>query len=290
MKSLIFYSPAKVNLLLKVLGKRRDGFHELLTVFHRISLCDRLTLKKISVGRFILTTSHPALRSRKNNLISKAYDLLRRHTPWKGGVAVTLEKNIPIAAGLGGGSSDAAHFLLGVNHLFNLGLSRNTLIRLGKKLGSDIPFFLYNVNQAVGRGRGEIVKPLPFSGRLWFVVLKPPFGLATRKVYQKHSLGRRLTRISRVDTITSAFFRGFKQGPASRLKLANDLFQASSALDPEIKKMDRCLKEAGGKIRLMSGSGPAMLSIHDSKKEAERVARKLRASKPDMRVFICHTC
>lgn len=293
MKSLVIFSPAKVNFFLKVIGKRRDGFHELLTVFHRISLSDRLTLKKISAGRFTLTTNHPALRSPKNNLISKAYHLLCRYTPWKGGVAVMLEKNIPIAAGLGGGSSNAAHFLLGVNRLFELGLSLNTLIRIGKKLGSDVPFFLYDVNQAVGRGRGDIINPFPFSGRFWFVVLKPPFGLATRKVYQKYSLfhapGRRLTRISRVDTITSAFFRGFKQGPAARLKLANDLFQASSALRSEIKKMDKCLSEMGGKIRLMSGSGPAMLSIHDSKGAAERVARKLRASMSAIRVFICHT-
>ena len=293
MKSLVISSPAKTNLFLKVLGKRSDGYHELLTVFHRLSLCDRLTLKKIPAGRFSLTTNHSSLRNQKNNLIAKAYELLRRHTLWRGGVDVKLEKNIPVAAGLGGGSSNAAHFLLGVNRLFSLGLPRNTLVRIGKKLGSDVPFFLYEVNQAIGRGRGEIVTPLPYRGKLWFVVVQAPFGLATKDVYRKHSpfrsKGHRLTRISRVDTITSAFFQAFKQGPRSRLKLANDLFRASLAIRPELRKIDKCLHKAGGAVRLMSGSGPTMLSIHDSRKEAESVARKLRTCKPKVRVFICHT-
>lgn len=279
MKSLTIFSPAKVNLFLKVLGKRPDGFHELLTVFHRISLCDRLVLKKIPAGRFTLTVNHPKLGQKKDNLIYKACELLRRYTQWEGGVAVRLEKNIPIAAGLGGGSSNAAYFLLGVNHLFELGLPLNTLVRIGKKLGSDVPFFLYNVNQAIGRGRGEIITPRPFRGRLWFVVLEAPFGLTTKNVYQKHSLfrpkGRRLTRISRVDTITSDYF--------------NDLSRASCAIRPELADIDKCLAKAGGKVRLMSGSGPTMLSIHDSKKEAKSVAQKLRNCKPKVRVFICHT-
>ena len=290
MRSLVIQSPAKTNLFLKVIGKRPDGFHELLTLFHRLSLSDRLTLKKISSGRFSLKTNHPALQKSKGNLISKAYDLLRYYTSWQGGVAVKLEKNIPVSAGLGGGSSNAAHFLLGVNRLFELGLPLNTLVRIGKKLGSDVPFFLYEVNQAVGRGRGEIVTSLPFRGRLWFVVLKAPFGLKTREVYQNYSLFRgrvrRLTRISRVDTITSAYFRRFRSG---RFKPANDLSRASFAIRPELAKIDKCLAKAGGKIRLMSGSGPTMLSIHRYKKEAEQVVRKLRNCKPKVSVFICHT-
>jgi len=289
MRSLTIRSPAKVNLFLKVLGVRRDGYHELITLFHRISLSDRLTLRKINHPEFSLTTHHLELPKKEDNLIYQAHCLLRTHVAsWKGGVGVTLEKRIPLAAGLGGGSSNAAHFLLGVNRLFGLSLPLKTLVRIAGKLGSDVPFFLYEVNQAIGRARGEAIEPLPFLKKLWFVLILPPFRLSTRQVYKRLSGQVRLTRISHDATITSDFFRRCAQRISTRM-LSNDLFQASSSLRPELNQLDVFLGKVGASRRLMSGSGPAMFSIHDSNEEAVRVARRIRRQRPELGVFISHT-
>lgn len=288
MRSLTVRSPAKVNLFLKVLGRRPDGYHEISTLFHRISLADRLVLKKTKRRGFRLVCDHPALRSAPNNLIAKAHQLLRRSVPaWKGGVEVRLWKRIPIAAGLGGGSSNAAHFLLGMNRLFDLGLPVNTLVRIGAQIGSDVPFFLYNINQGLGKGRGEKITPLPFKKKLWFLIVQAPFQLSTRMVYQRYSR-LRLTRISHDATMSSSFFRRLERVLPAQV-LVNDLFRASSAVRPELKEMNRILRQAGVRKQLMSGSGPTMFSIHPSRKEAARVAAKVRRTKPALQVFICHT-
>jgi 4-diphosphocytidyl-2C-methyl-D-erythritol kinase len=142
MRSISVDSPAKLNLHLNVLGRRPDGYHELLTLFHRISLKDRITIKKTIKPIFSLKTNHPELRRPHENLIYKAYQVLGRIRSWPGGIQVKLDKKIPLAAGLGGGSSNAAHFLLAMNRLFGLKLPQKTLVQLGAKLGADVPFFL----------------------------------------------------------------------------------------------------------------------------------------------------
>ena len=287
MNSLTIPSPAKVNLFLKVLGRRRDRYHELFTVFHRISLRDQLILKKIDHPHFRLITHHPKLKRTRNNLIYHAYQVLCRVASWKGGVEVNLKKNTPLAAGLGGGSSNAAHFLLGMNQLFDLGLPKKTLLRLGTQLGSDVPFFLYKVNQAIGIGRGDEIRPLPAKNKLWFVLVVPPFGIPTPLVY-KRLCAPALTRISHDATITSAFL-GRKEKRQWTWLLRNDLFPASCLVRPELKQIDALFDQLGATRRLMSGSGPTMFSIHKSKGEAQRIARLVRRRRPSANVFVCHT-
>ncbi|MBI4373044.1 MAG: 4-(cytidine 5'-diphospho)-2-C-methyl-D-erythritol kinase [Candidatus Omnitrophica bacterium] len=278
MRSLTLSSPAKVNLFLKVLGKRRDGYHELVTLFHRISLQDKIILRKIDHPSFRLITDHPKLKNPKQNLIYKAYRLLRKYASWKGGVEVKLKKRIPLAAGLGGGSSNAAFFLIGMNQLFNLGLPQKKLVQLAAQLGADVPFFLYEVNQAIGRGKGEKITPYPALKKHWFVLVLSSFELPTSVVYRRlHAPA--LTRISHDATITSAF-----SGP-----LRNDLFDASCAIRPELKQLEALFDRLGARRRLMSGSGPTMFSIHKSKREAERMARLIRRQRPKAKVFVCHT-
>ncbi|OGX03087.1 MAG: 4-(cytidine 5'-diphospho)-2-C-methyl-D-erythritol kinase [Omnitrophica bacterium RIFCSPLOWO2_12_FULL_50_11] len=291
-----------------------DGYHQLLTVFHRISLRDRLTLKRIKRPEIRLIVHHPALKHEKHNLIYVASRLLSQITSWKGGVEVELVKRVPVAAGLGGGSSNAAHFLLGMNRLFDLGLPLNTLVRLGTRLGADVPFFLNEVNQSLGAGRGSLVVPFPACSQLWFVLIAPPFGLSTRRVYEKLNAPR-LTRISRFVTITSDFFQsrevgaissglmasvsfavprtggceGRRQGLPLLFPCRNDLFRASCALRPELRQIALLLDEFGVQHWLMTGSGPAMISIYSSEEEARRLARKIRNRKPGFRTFVCHT-
>ena len=287
MRSLTISSPAKVNLVLKVLGRRPDGYHELLTIFHRISLCDQLTLCKISRPEFRLIVSHPKLKRTHDNIIYKAYQSLRKTAHWEGGVEVKLKKNIPVAAGLGGGSSNAAYFLLGMNRLFNLKLSLKKLARVGAKLGSDVPFFLYQANQAIGTGRGEKIRPFPSQRKFWFVLVAPQFGIPSPSVY-KELRAAPLTRISRDATITSALLWQKEKGEKYP-RLQNDLFSASCRLRPELKRIDELFDQLGVARRLMSGSGPSMFSIHMSEREAQRVARQVRHRKRSAKVLVCHT-
>lgn len=289
MRSLTINSPAKVNLFLRVLRRRPDGDHELETLFHRISLTDEIIIQKVGADKpaptikpFELITSHPKLRNIKENLIYKAYRLLKKQgCHLDSPIRVTLKKKIPIAAGLGGGSSNAAHFLLGMNRLFRLGLSRAKLCNLGAKLGSDVPFFLCDTNQALGRGRGEKITPMPSEEKHWFVIVVPPFEVSTKEVYQRFSemkpsaAPRRLTRISRFSTITSDVFR-------------NDLFPASCAVRPELGEL-KLFFEGLNIPMMMSGSGSAFFGVFLNRKETERAVRKIRKLRPDLKVSVSHT-
>jgi len=285
MRSLKISSPAKVNLFLKVLGRRNDGYHELQTLFHRISLQDQIILRKISEPELRLITNHPKLSRTRSNIIFQVYQALQKVAKWEGGVEVKLKKNIPVAAGLGGGSSNAAHFMLGMNRLFNLKLSFKTSVQLGAQLGSDVPFFLYKVNQAIGTGRGEKIKCFPSKNKFWFVLIIPPFGIPTPLVY-KRLKARPLTRISRDATITSADLRCNRDGYPP---LHNDLFSASCRIRPELKRIDVLFDQLGATRRLMSGSGSTMFSIHKSRREAKRIAQIFKRRRPDVKIFICRT-
>ncbi len=285
MKSISLKSPAKVNLYLKVLGKRPDGYHELVTLFHRISLCDQIVLTKTKEPVFRLSTNHPKLKRPGDNLIYKAHQALKKIATWPGGVKVKLVKKTPVAAGLGGGSSNAAHFLIGMNCLFKLSLSRTKLLKIGSKLGADVPFFLYEVNQGIGTGKGDQVRPLTFRGKYWFAVVVSPFELSTPLVYKRLNAPS-LTRISHDATITSEFLR---KRANKELFLKNDLFLTASRIRPKLKQIDALFDRLGVAQRLMSGSGPTMFSIHKSKREAERIAQSLRKHRPSAKVFVCHT-
>ena len=287
MRALTVFSPAKVNLFLRVLGRRLDGYHEIVTLFHRISIGDRLILRKIEAPAFRLITDHPRLQSVKDNLVYRAYQLLRKTASWKGGVEVQLKKRIPLEAGLGGGSSNAAYFLLGMNRLFRLGLSQDKLAHLAARLGSDAAFFIYGVNQALGTGRGEKIKPLRSKKRFWFALVTLEKGIPTPRVY-KGLRSPRLTRISRAVTITSALFAHCKRGDEDRI-LYNDLYPVSCSFRPELKRTALIFEEIGAHQWLMSGSGPTMFSIHRSKRAAERTAKLLRNKIQKANVFVYST-
>src|SRR3989338_10151359 len=179
------FSPAKINLFLNVLSKRPDGYHELQTLFERVSLGDFLTLKKRDSGlRFRVTGSR--VPKGPKNLALKAAVLLRQECGVKAGAAIHLEKRIPVSAGLGGGSRNAASVLLGLNLLWRLELPKKRLLEIAAKLGSDVSFFILERSYAFARGRGEILKPLhPGPGTLWHCLVKPPFGNSTKKAYQR---------------------------------------------------------------------------------------------------------
>jgi 4-diphosphocytidyl-2-C-methyl-D-erythritol kinase len=176
-------APAKVNLFLEVLGKRPDGYHEIATLMMAIDLTDVLDLSPSEDGSLSLTCDEPDLSTGPDNLVLKAALRLRAKTGTMSGATIRLTKRIPWAAGLGGGSSDAAATLKGLNELWKLGLSREELSAIGAELGSDVPFFL-NGNAAWCTGRGEIIEPVAIGRPLDLVLVKPPEALATAEVYR----------------------------------------------------------------------------------------------------------
>ena len=287
MRFLTVVSPAKLNLILRVLGKRKDGYHELVTLFHRISLRDSLTLEKRKEGIHLIC-SHPRVPI-KNNLIIRAFNLLRQKHPFSGGVTVRLEKRIPIGGGLGGGSSNAASFLIGMNRLFRLRLSQKELLRLGKKLGADVAFFLTGARQAVGRGRGDKIQPLPFRGRLWFLLFPSRRGLSTAKVYAGLKSRRFLTAPTHDVRIPSAFAKDRNLGRLARL-CVNDLTESAERVRTSLKNSRERLSALHLGMCQMSGSGPTLFMVFPSETKARIALRQIRRQiLGGQTILLCHS-
>lgn len=271
-------SPCKVNLLLNILGKRPDGFHELETVFHPVNVCDRLTFER--AGRGVeLTCSEPALPTDSNNLVHRAATAFLQAAQIKDGVRIHLEKKIPLAAGLGGGSGNAATTLLGLNELFGQSLPAAKLHELATALGSDVPFFLQS-KPALATGRGEHLQPLEFFPALrgaYFLLVHPGFGISTAWAYQN------LARFP--DALNG------KPGRAQKLvsllqgsdlaAAAGDFYNSleAPALEkfPILALFQEFLRANGAAAALMSGSGSTTFAIVQGREAAESIAEKFKA-------------
>lgn len=289
MRSLSIESPAKLNLILRVVGKRRDGYHLLYTLFHRICLRDTLRLHKRAEG-IRLVCAHPKVPKSKN-LIVRTFHLLKERYPFSGGVTVHLTKRIPVGGGLGGGSSNAAHFLIGMNRLYRLGLGSKDLLKLGRRLGADVAFFLSGARHAVGRGIGDKIKPVSFRRRLWFLLIPDSRGLSTRKVYQNYRRPERwasLTKVSREVRIGSSYL---ERGDLERAApfLVNDLTESAERLRPSLKKTREILSELHLGICRMSGSGPTFFLIFKSQPRAQKALRQLRRLGFSGGTMLCHS-
>jgi 4-diphosphocytidyl-2-C-methyl-D-erythritol kinase len=261
-KSLEKNSPCKVNLLLNILGRRADGYHELETLLHPVDLCDHLTFSRAGNG-IQLTCSEPGLPTDSKNLVHRAATSFLEAAKITDGVHVHLEKKIPLAAGLGGGSGNAAVTLLGLNELFGGPLPPEHLHRLAAAIGSDVPFFLQR-QPALATGRGEIIQPLaPFSALRGasFLLIHPGFGIATAWAYRalaqfptalKGQPGRARQLISRLQAGDLA---------AAGREFYNSL--EAPALDkyPILALYQKFLRAHGAAATLMSGSGSTTFAI-----------------------------
>ena len=270
MNKLTLKSPAKVNLHLRIVGRRPNGYHNLVSVFHRLSLSDTLTLSKRE-NNFSFS-SNANLPPREGNLLFKAYVELKKDFPRIGGVHARLVKRIPIGAGLGGGSSNAAFFLLGMKRLYNLKVSEVKLLQIGLRVGADVPFFLKNKPQMFVQGIGEKLKNLPCRKKKWFLLIADPKPLSTPAVYQRYREQG----------------RAFSKAPFHLGELGNDLQVAAISMRPSIAKTLKFLISAGAQSALMSGSGPTVFAVSHSRSEMERVRRKLPL-KLRHRSILCHS-
>lgn len=264
---------AKINLTLDILGKRRDGYHDLETVMQTIELHDLLEFSPAD-QEISLSVEGGRAPSGRDNLVYLAADRLRTICSVRKGVKIRLKKDIPVEAGLGGGSADAAVTLLVLNEMWGTGLSLDRLIKIGEQLGSDIPFSLLG-GTAMARGRGELLEQLPPCPTMGLVLVKPPFGVSTASVYRAYSTGAAFKRPDNPAMVNAIRQRNI--GEIAK-NLANVLEQVTINMYPEVAKIKFKLIEAGALAALMSGSGPTVFGLAADLEEARAVASRYRRS------------
>lgn len=262
---------AKVNLTLAVGEKRPDGYHEVVSVMQRVSLCDTLTAEQTREG-ITLTCSDPALPSGEENLVHRAALLFFRETGIAGGAALTLEKRIPSQAGLGGGSSDAASALLALRKLYAPALSDTELETMAAALGSDVPFFIRGGTQ-LATGRGEVLSPLPPLTDGWFVIVKPTESFSTPAMY------RRLDELPPACTPPLPPLQGGL--PALAAGLFNR-FEAAIPAGSAVWDIKARLAAYGALASLLSGSGSAVFGLFDTETAARAAVEALRPAWPEI--------
>lgn len=276
-------APAKVNLQLVILGKRPDGYHELESFMVKLTLADHLTLARQPSG-ITLSCPDSALPLGADNLVHRAAQAFFAHTAIAEGVAITLTKRIPIAAGLGGGSSDAAATLKGLNRLFDAGLDEATLMRLAKPLGADVPFFVLEAPAAWARGIGERLSVAAMPDLGWILLVNPGFAVSTKWVYENFALTRGGNPYILGAGLASA--NSAESRDKSRLlPLYNDLEAVTVGRYPEVAALKAALIAGGARDALMSGSGPTVFGLFDDQESATRCAASLKPRYGD-KVFL----
>jgi 4-diphosphocytidyl-2-C-methyl-D-erythritol kinase len=284
MKEIILKARAKINLTLDVLGKRPDGYHELEMVMQTIELHDVITIQETAAG-IEVTTSLPELSGGEDNIAYRAARLIIDHLGLNKGIKIHIEKNIPLAAGLAGGSTDAAAVLKGLNQLWGLGLTKEQLAEKGALIGSDVPYCVKG-GTVLAKGRGEVLTDLPAVPELWMILAKPPVGVTTAEIYGNFVMDRVEKRPSTTGMIEAIKNRNIAGIIAN---LANVLESVTLIRYPTVLMLKEVMAGAGVPKPLMSGSGPAVFGIAHNHKEACIVAEKLRQELPDMFLRVTRT-
>lgn len=250
-------APAKVNLYLKVLGRRKDGYHNIETVFERIALCDRIALRSLKNGEIKILCDNPAVPTDKKSLIYRAVERFKKEFCICRGVEARIFKKIPIAAGLGGASTDAASVITGLCRLWKLAPTWRRLAAFAGRLGADIPFFLSRSSFAAGKGIGDEIIPLPFRKKFWHLVVCFPRKLLSGDIYNLYSAKYARRKLKKKD---GAFYNDLEWAVFEKEPMAQRLVGA-------LKNMQSCGHS------LVSGSGPSVFGLFQTRKEAH-LARK----------------
>lgn len=315
MSKISLQSPAKLNLYLKVLSKRPDGYHNIRTLFERINLCDNITLSSKVNNKITIQCNHPQVPTGTKNLAYKAAQMLQSSFMPNKGVHIRIHKRIPVAAGLAGGSSNAATVLLGLNKLWRLNLTKQQLLNCARKIGSDVAFFLHNMSWGLGTERGDRVKKVDIRQKYWHILVVPRIKMYSWKVYGgmklrlSHSSQKRqikgssgskltasnekdapntnvLTRSSDSVNILIHRLRFSSVSEISRL-LSNDLEPTIIRLCPKLLNLKRIIKSISSREGIISGSGPSVFGLVETEKEAQHFKKKL--SKRFKQVYVVRT-
>ena len=266
--SLHFKSHAKINLRLEILKRREDGYHELRTVFQKISLHDTLRFSLKKEKGISIVADHPKLPLGKKNLVYKATQAMFKVCGYRGGVHIEIEKKIPLGAGLGGGSSNAATTLMALNQLLGMNLSQRELMEIGLGIGADVPFFFLK-GAAMGSGIGERLKKEELP-RLWYVLIYPNFEVSTRWAYQHFVLTNQQFHFN--------LHRFLRTPEGISHILLNHLEDVVSKRYPQIVLMKELLLSAGALGTLMTGSGPTVFGVFPEAESAAKGYEKIRKS------------
>jgi 4-diphosphocytidyl-2-C-methyl-D-erythritol kinase len=276
---------AKINLGLRVRGRRADGYHEIDTVFQAISLYDTISLTPTEKNDIVLSCDDRSLPSDERNLVWRAASALQTGCAIQKGARIRLEKRVPVHAGLGGGSSDAAATLVGLAYLWHAAISESELSEVAAGLGADVPFFLYG-GTARGTGKGSDIAVLPDAADKSLIVLKPHANISTAKAYE--ALNAAALTTSDTKTILSTSRRSSFSDSFSSKALLNDFEAVVLQLEPEIERARVALLRAGAQAALLAGSGAAVFGVFDNKDAQERAIQSIELE-TGWRVFPCST-
>lgn len=262
----------KINLGLDVLGRRPNGYHDVRMVMQTVYLYDQILLEKTDKEGISLKTNLFYLPVNENNLAYRAAKMLIDEFAIKEGVHISLEKHIPVAAGMAGGSSNAAAVLYGMNRLFQLGLTDQELMERGVKLGADVPYCIMR-GTVLAEGIGEELTPLPAMPKCHVLLAKPPISVSTQKVYEKLD-AQEVTKHPDIDGI----LLGLQTGDLKKItsSMGNVLENVTITEYPQIERIKDVMKEEGALNAMMSGSGPTVFGIYDDKMLARRAAARIR--------------
>ncbi len=268
---------AKVNVGLDITGKTDNGYHLLKSVMQTIDLFDEVTVERVEANGIFLSVSNKALACDESNIAYKAARLIMEEYRIEKGVKIHLEKNIPMAAGMAGGSTDAAAVLVGMNKEFNLGISDDELKKMGKKLGADVPFCIQG-GCALAEGIGEILTPIMSRPEMYFLIVKPPIDVSTAHVYKNFVLAEA------VHPDIDRIIEGYEKEDSDLIcdNLGNVLEQVTTAEHPVICDIKKKIVENGAKASLMSGSGPTVFGIFDNKDKAFMAETTLKEEYSEM--------
>ena len=273
---------AKINLGLDVLRRRPDGYHEVKMIMQTVDICDDLTFEKRKDQGIAFRIEGSDLPADENNLVYRAAALLMEKGQIREGVSITLHKRIPIAAGMAGGSADAAAAMRGLNELFEMGYSAGELKKIGVTLGADIPYCIEG-GTMLSEGIGEILTPLPAPPDCHLVIAKPDIDVSTAFVYG-HLQADRLPFHPDIDGMAAALAAGDLRGITDRM--GNVLETVTVKEHPVIDKLKRKMCELGAENALMSGSGPTVFGIYKEKEAAQKAAAAIKEEEPAGAVFV----
>jgi len=272
MDSIWINAPAKINIGLDVLRRREDGYHEVKMIMQSIRLFDRLTLTKSDTPGIRLTTNLRFLPVNEDNLVYKSAKLLMDEFHIEGGLDIQLDKRIPVAAGMAGGSTDAASCMLAINDLYELGLSKQQLMKRGVTLGADIPYCILK-GTALSEGIGEKLSTIPRTPDCYILIAKPGIHVSTKFVYSNLVLDEN-TEHPDIDRMIEAMKNRDLYDLCDHL--GNVLETVTIPAHPEIAKIKKCMLENGALGSLMSGSGPTVFGIFDDLDKAKAAKEKCR--------------
>ena len=282
MRELKLKAKAKINLGLDVVRKREDGYHEVRMIMQMINLYDKITLRKKTEPGITVTANLAYLPVNEDNLVYRAAKLLMDEFQVDGGLEIELQKYIPVAAGMAGGSTDAAAVMVGVNRIFQLGLNKKQLMERGVKIGADVPFCIMR-GTALAEGIGEELTPLPAMPHCSLVIAKPKIHVSTKFVYGNLKV-RELTEHPDIDGQVQALRENNLEQLVARM--GNVLETVTIPAYPVIDEIKHTMMKYGAMGAMMSGSGPTVFGIFEKEDKAQEVCRLLKKEKASKQVYL----